>query len=269
MFSFSTKSTTNKRYICFLTKNNNIYYIDTNFSRECNQLRSIRSLEGVADFISKIQLSEEYYITDLSGEINLFYLIADEVLIAMFFIEQIGDFKKEIDSTHIISNINVKTILKNSKLTLIPIQIIRKSKTDILISQGKSVAIDKQIKAIDKAIELRNKRLHIDNAKRWSKINEEQNEFVQRKGGNKYDKYTLNELKQIALDNKIKITKMVVIGNDELHKKLKDKNIIINKKIKLEDFKRILKENNIKITKKVNLTKQELIKKLKNDIRFH
>ena len=75
-------------------------------------------------------------------------------------------------------------------------------------------------------------------------------------GGNKYDKYTLKELKQIAIDNKIKITKMVVISNDELHKKLKDKNIIINKKIKLEDFKRILMENNIKITK------QELIKKL-------
>jgi len=55
---------------------------------------------------------------------------------------------------------------------------------------------------------------------------------------------------------------MVVISNDELHKKLKDKNIIINKKIKLEDFKRILIENNIKITKRVNLTKQELIKKL-------
>ena len=82
------------------------------------------------------------------------------------------------------------------------------------------------------------------------------------KGGNKYNKYTLKELKQLALDNKIKITKMVVIGNDELHKKLKDKDITINKKIKLEDFKRILKENNIKITKKVNLTKQELIKKL-------
>lgn len=81
-------------------------------------------------------------------------------------------------------------------------------------------------------------------------------------GGNKYNKYTLNDLKQIAIDNKIKITKMVVISNDELHKKLKDKNIIINKKIKLEDFKRILMENNIKITKRVNLTKQELIKKL-------
>ena len=81
-------------------------------------------------------------------------------------------------------------------------------------------------------------------------------------GGNKYNKYTLNELKEIAKKNKIKITKMVVISNDELHKKLKDKNIIINKKIKLEDFKRILMENNIKITKRVNLTKQELIKKL-------
>ena len=76
------------------------------------------------------------------------------------------------------------------------------------------------------------------------------------KGGNKYNKYTLNELKEIAKKNKIKITKMVVISNDELHKKLKDKNIIINKNIKLEDFKRILMENNIKITK------QELIKKL-------
>ena len=85
-------------------------------------------------------------------------------------------------------------------------------------------------------------------------------------GGNKYDKYTLNDLKQIAIDNKIKITKMVVISNDELHKKLKDKDIIINKNIKLEDFKRILKENNIKITKKVNLTKQELIKKLEIQI---
>jgi hypothetical protein len=84
------------------------------------------------------------------------------------------------------------------------------------------------------------------------------------KGGNKYNKYTLNELKEIAKKNKIKITKMVVISNDELHKKLKDKNIIINKKIKLEDFKRVLIENNIKITKRVNLTKQELIKKLIN-----
>ena len=83
-------------------------------------------------------------------------------------------------------------------------------------------------------------------------------------GGNKYNKYTLKELKQIAKKNKIKITKMVVISNDELHKKLKDKNIIINKKIKLEDFKRILMENNIKITKRVNLNKQELIKKLIN-----
>ena len=80
-------------------------------------------------------------------------------------------------------------------------------------------------------------------------------------GGNKY---TLKELKQIAKKNKIKITKMVVISNDELHKKLKDKNININKKIKLEDFKRILMENNIKITKRVNLNKQELIKKLIN-----
>jgi hypothetical protein len=79
------------------------------------------------------------------------------------------------------------------------------------------------------------------------------------KGGNKY---TLKELKQLAIKNKIKITKMVVISNDELHKKLKDKNITINKKIKLEDFKRILMENNIKITKRVNLTKQELIKKI-------
>ena len=86
----------------------------------------------------------------------------------------------------------------------------------------------------------------------------------QLKGGNKYDKYTLNDLKQIAIKNKIKITKMVVISNDELHKKLKDKDIIINKNIKLEDFKRILMENNIKITKRVNLTKQELIKKLIN-----
>ena len=86
----------------------------------------------------------------------------------------------------------------------------------------------------------------------------------QLKGGNKYNKYTLKDLKQIALDNKIKITKMVVISNDELHKKLKDKNITINKKIKLEDFKRVLMENNIKITKRVNLTKQELIKKLIN-----
>ena len=84
------------------------------------------------------------------------------------------------------------------------------------------------------------------------------------KGGNKYNKYTLKELKQIAKKNKIKITKMVVISNDELHKKLKDKDIIINKKIKLEDFKRILMENNIKITKRVNLNKQELIKKLIN-----
>jgi hypothetical protein len=81
-------------------------------------------------------------------------------------------------------------------------------------------------------------------------------------GGNKYNKYTLKDLKQIAIKNKIKITKMVVISNDELHKKLKDKDIIINKNIKLEDFKRILMENNIKITKRVNLTKQELIKKL-------
>ena len=45
-------------------------------------------------------------------------------------------------------------------------------------------------------------------------------------------------MKQIALDNKIKITKMVIISNEELYKKLKDKDITINKKIKLEDFKR-------------------------------
>jgi hypothetical protein len=81
-------------------------------------------------------------------------------------------------------------------------------------------------------------------------------------GGNKYNKYTLKELKQLALDNKIKITKIVIISINELHKKLKDKDITINKKIKLEDFKRILIENNIKITKKVYLNKQELIKKL-------
>jgi myo-inositol catabolism protein IolC len=65
------------------------------------------------------------------------------------------------------------------------------------------------------------------------------------KGGNKY---TLKELKQLAIKHKIKITKIVIIT--------------INKKIKLEDFKRILIENNIKITKKVYLNKQELIKKL-------
>jgi myo-inositol catabolism protein IolC len=49
-------------------------------------------------------------------------------------------------------------------------------------------------------------------------------------------KYTLKELKQLALKHKIKITKIVIIT--------------INKKIKLEDFKKILIENNIKITKK-------------------
>ena len=82
-----------------------------------------------------------------------------------------------------------------------------------------------------------------------------------RKHGGK--EYTLMELKQLALKHNIKTTKIVNISINELQEKLRDKNIIINKKIKLEDFKRILKENNIKITKKVNLTKQELIKKLK------
>ena len=61
--------------------------------------------------------------------------------------------------------------------------------------------------------------------------------------------YTLMELKQLALKHNIKTTKIVNISINELLEKLRDKNIIINKKIKLEDFKRILKENNIKITK--------------------
>ncbi len=48
-------------------------------------------------------------------------------------------------------------------------------------------------------------------------------------------------MKQLALKHKIKITKMVIISINELHKKFKDKDSTINKKIKLEDFKRILK----------------------------
>lgn len=84
-------------------------------------------------------------------------------------------------------------------------------------------------------------------------------DITEAKGGNKY---TLKELQQIALDNNIKITKIVIISINELHKKLKEKYIIMNKNIKLKDFIRILKENKIKINKKVNLNKQELIKKI-------
>jgi hypothetical protein len=112
------------------------------------------------------------------------------------------------------------------------------------------------------ALELHKRNMEIKRGEQILREHKKEDVGYRHKGGNRYNKYTLNELKQIALDYKIKITKMVVISNEELHKKLKDKDIIINKNIKLEDFKRILKENNIKITKRVNLTKQELIKKL-------
>ena len=237
-----TFSSFEPKYIFFLTRyykgsgndsEYRLFYIDIDRSNGYDKFINCNDTNEVKSVITDLNSNENYEISNSVGhKINLFKLFYEDYrnLIAMFFIKDIAKFKIEISSTKIIvGGWTIKGIISIIQQNEIVFE-------QIVISYIKPITLIFR-KALDEQ----------------SRIS---------KGGNKYNKYTLNDLKQIAIDNKIKITKMVVISNDELHKKLKDKNIIINKKIKLEDFKRILIENNIKITKRVNLTKQELIKKL-------
>ena len=257
MFSFVKSAltrNTSTRYIFFVCMKYNgkgrniekeytysLFYIDTNISTGYDGFIICSKIPQVISSIIQLDLNKGQYLISSNSSggnpITLGTLINADNIIGMFFINNISNYIDEFkNAKNILNGGNIKDIIDRiTRFGTPPEEIIIES-------------IPKNTNTFHTALE--------------SLYSKGKNPYEHRFGGNKYDKYTLKELKQIAIKNKIKITKMVVISNDELHKKLKDKNIIINKKIKLEDFKRILIENNIKITKRVNLTKQELIKKL-------
>ena len=258
MFSFARSAltrNTSTRYIFFVCMKYNgkgrniekeytysLFYIDTKKSTGYDNFIICSKIPQVISSIIQLDLNKGQYLISSNSSggnpITLGTLINADNIIGMFFINNISNYIDEFK--------NAKNILNGGDIKDIIDRITRfgTPPEEIIIE-----SISKNTNTFHTALE--------------SLYSKGENPYERRKiGGNKYDKYTLKELKQIAKKNKIKITKMVVISNDELHKKLKDKNITINKNIKLEDFKRILMENNIKITKRVNLTKQELIKKL-------
>jgi hypothetical protein len=218
----------------------------------------------------------------LEGIKNLIPLEYNDIKIIEKLIIQIDEYKK-VHKTNDISE-EIKELINQINNYILKKKRINDISIKIEEIEEEKRKLEEEIEEKKRKLEEEKRKLEEENKEEKRKLEEENKEKIMNKnpeieelnglnlepidsliiGGNKYNKYTLKELKQIALDNKIKITKMDIISNEELHKKLKDKDITINKKIKLEDFKRILKENNIQITKKVNLTKQELIKKLIN-----